>query len=72
MGIFDFFIDRSVKKKIANDPIYISALKASESALQETNLYKITTNLEPDNYAFVFVGTSAFSNNAIYTFTLGY
>ena len=38
----------------------------------ETNLYKITTNLEPDNYAFVFVGTSAFSNNAIYTFTLGY
>ena len=38
----------------------------------ETNLYKINTNLEPGNYAFVFVGTSAYSNNAIYTFTVGY
>tara|TARA_X000000950_G_C13669290_1_gene559253 strand:+ start:61 stop:777 length:717 start_codon:yes stop_codon:yes gene_type:complete len=38
----------------------------------DTNMYKITTNLQPDNYAFIFIGTSAFSNNAIYTFTLGY
>ena len=45
MGIIDFFVDRSVKKKIANDPIYIAALKASESALQETNLYKIRDKL---------------------------
>ena len=45
MGIFDFFTERSVKKKIANDPIYIAALKASESALQETNLYKIRDKL---------------------------
>lgn len=38
----------------------------------ETNVYKIKTNLEQGNYAFVFIGTSAFSNNAIYTFTVDY
>ena len=45
MGIFDFFIERSAKKKIANDPIYIAAIKESERALQETNLYKIRDKL---------------------------
>ena len=45
MGIFDFFIEKSAKKKIANDPIYIAALKESERALQETNLYKIRDKL---------------------------
>jgi len=38
----------------------------------ETNVFKIKTNLEQGNYAFVFIGTSAFSNNAIYTFTVDY
>jgi hypothetical protein len=36
----------------------------------EKNTFRIKTNLLPDNYAFVFVGTSAFSNNSIFTFTL--
>ena len=36
------------------------------------NTFKIKTNLEPDNYAFVFIGTSAFSNNAIFSFTVEY
>jgi hypothetical protein len=34
------------------------------------NKYEIKTNLEEGNYAFVFVGTTAFSNNALYTFTV--
>ena len=45
MGIFDFFIERSAKKKLANDPIFIAALNASETALKETNLYKIRDKL---------------------------
>jgi hypothetical protein len=38
----------------------------------ENNTFKIKTNLEPDNYAFVFIGTSAYSNNSIFTFTVEY
>ena len=38
----------------------------------ENNTFKIKTNLEPDNYAFIFIGTSAYSNNSIFTFTVKY
>lgn len=40
----------------------------------ENNTFKIKTNLEPDNYAFIFIGigTSAYSNNSIFTFTVEY
>ena len=38
----------------------------------KNNTFKIKTNLEPDNYAFVFIGTSAYSNNSIFTFTVEY
>ena len=38
----------------------------------DNNSFIIKTDLEPNNYAFVFVGTSAFSNNAIFTFTVEY
>ena len=46
MGILDLFAERSAKKKIANDPIYIAALKESERALKETNLYTIRDKLK--------------------------
>ena len=38
----------------------------------ENNTFKINTDLKPDNYAFVFIGTSAYSNNAIFSFTVEY
>jgi len=43
--ILDFFAERSAKKKLKENPVFVAALLASERALKDTGLYKIRDKL---------------------------